>query len=309
MGNILSTIRDIAIICSIGYILYNARATPPTDAPRGNSSAAPPAGGDHGLDENRSTGSPTNDEQIVEKNSSTTGVTDTDNADILDSNPSASRRSPIGEKEILSDNGPMPLPRKESMGAIGQELALQLFCGSSNFSVDGVTVNAIEGGMNIHANDLAELKSVVAEAGKVMRQLQLIRNSLPETVGHSSANAMVITDALGRTVTFPWEIVSSYEDFHETMITYFREKVGERRIKDRHYSIVRLHNGTVVNVDNWDDIRESGEQLVMSMLIDVVWVKEAEEACPKCGGTKLGTYKDQGWLVWYVANPQILWYC
>ena len=40
---------------------------------------------------------------------------------------------------------------------------------------------------------------------------QWLHQMLPKAIGYSDRNALVITDALGRTFTLPWDIVSTYE--------------------------------------------------------------------------------------------------
>lgn len=88
------------------------------------------------------------------------------------------------------------------------------------------------------------------------------------------------------------------QDLHETLVKCFRWKVGERRVQEGRYSIARACDGVVVNAKNWEEVMQSGEPLVMSMLILRVRVENMEKTCPRCGKTRLGTYEDQGWLVW-----------
>ena len=53
------------------------------------------------------------------------------------------------------------------------------------------------------------VQRIVAE--EMMHQLQRPQLKLPPSVGYSNANALIITDALGETLTIPWSLVSSYE--------------------------------------------------------------------------------------------------
>ncbi|RXW12280.1 hypothetical protein EST38_g13574 [Candolleomyces aberdarensis] len=68
MGNILSSVRDVFMVCGMLYILYKIRATPPTYAHHSDSSAAPRADGDHVLGNSHSA-SPTYGEHSVKENS------------------------------------------------------------------------------------------------------------------------------------------------------------------------------------------------------------------------------------------------
>ena len=66
----------------------------------------------------------------------------------------------------------------------------------------------------------------------------------------------------------------------------------------RDYSIAQAHGGTLVRADRWEDVIDTGEELVMLMLIDKYRREEAWKLCPKCGRTPIGTYEVDGWRIW-----------
>jgi hypothetical protein len=45
----------------------------------------------------------------------------------------------------------------------------------------------------------------------MLRMLQRAQNTLPQAVGFSNQNALIITDALGKRFTLPFSIVAKYE--------------------------------------------------------------------------------------------------
>jgi hypothetical protein len=88
-----------------------------------------------------------------------------------------------------------------------------------------------------------------------------LQRRIPATVRYTIANALVVTDALGESLTIPWSLVSSYDvsptfylvylvltimlppspylpksqDLHKSLIKHFRGKVGEQRVLDEKY--------------------------------------------------------------------------
>ncbi|KAF6747316.1 hypothetical protein DFP72DRAFT_611455 [Ephemerocybe angulata] len=155
----------------------------------------------------------------------------------------------------------------------------QLFAGASNFSISGSQINAI-------------VERLLAQ----LRQGEFAYRSISQHVGYSSANGLTIIDALDERFVLPLSIVSKFEDVHEALLKHFRGVVGEGLVAEKKYRIARQHDGQLVKPEDWKRVLEAGEVVVMSMLIEKVWVRSVEDACPKCGRTRLGSYRDGGWL-------------
>jgi hypothetical protein len=85
---------------------------------------------------------------------------------------------------------------------------------------------------------------------------------------------------------------------HSTLVKHFKHKIGEERVSRRDYYVAQAHGGVPINEESWNDVRNSGEQLAMVMLIDKVLFEHASKLCPKCGTTPIGTYEDDGWRIW-----------
>ena len=81
------------------------------------------------------------------------------------------------------------------------------------------------------------------------------------------------------------------------MTNHFRGKVGEKRVARHRYCITRS-NGALVKAGDWESVVSEGAKVVMSMLVTRLWNEELSKTCPKCGKTRLGIYKDRGWLIW-----------
>jgi hypothetical protein len=157
---------------------------------------------------------------------------------------------------------------------------------------------------------------VQRKVAKVLRAIQKLQHSLPLNIGYCSANAIIITDALGEILTLPWSIVSSYQvrisisityrvltkktnkEMRGTLMKHFRGKVGGQRVASGHFCILRADGGKPVKGEEWADITEAGERLIMCIAVEQVWDREVEKLCPKCGRTRLGTYKERGWSIW-----------
>ncbi|KAF5334766.1 hypothetical protein D9611_012950 [Ephemerocybe angulata] len=167
-----------------------------------------------------------------------------------------------------------------------------LLCNSSGFSISGSTFNAIQGDMVVHNNNYEEfLRRAVAE----------LRRSLPAVVGYSSPNALVITDALGETLTLPWSLVPTRESLSALLVNHFQGKIGEKRVSEGRYCLgwaEGFGGGREVEPGDWAEIRESNARLIMS--------KELKNMCPKCGKTELGTYVDDGWHVCRRCNTRFM---
>ncbi|KAF6752320.1 hypothetical protein DFP72DRAFT_1047354 [Ephemerocybe angulata] len=187
----------------------------------------------------------------------------------------------------VAPSQPLPEP-----APVNGQWAPQILCGSSHNSFGSLAITTVQGNMIIHQSDYDELRRAVAE----------IRRSIPAIVRHSNENALVLTDALGETLTVPWSFVPTYEELNRLLVNHFRGKLGEKRVAEGRYCIGRAEgpdNGLVVKDKDWKSIRDQHEQLVMSMLIEQKWEWDSGEIrmCPKCGRTELGTYVDQGWRV------------
>ncbi|KAF5334792.1 hypothetical protein D9611_012940 [Ephemerocybe angulata] len=204
------------------------------------------------------------------------------------------RREGGKSAESGSGAGSTSAPRRIQQGS------QMLLCNSSGFSISGSTFNAIQGDMVVHNNDYEEfLRRAVVE----------LRRSLPAVVGYSSPNALVITDALGETLTLPWSIVPTREALSALLVNHFQGKIGEKRVSEGKYCLGRAEGsggGREVVPDDWDEIRESNARLIMSMLIDQVLAEELRNSCPKCGKTELGTYVDDGWHVCRRCNTRFM---
>ncbi|KAF6750940.1 hypothetical protein DFP72DRAFT_851192 [Ephemerocybe angulata] len=175
---------------------------------------------------------------------------------------------------------------------------LHILSNSSNFSTGAWTVYDIGGDMIFQNSDTEELRRIVNE----------FQQALPAAVRHSDSNALIITDALGETLTVPWSFVPTYDmliisvkqELQHLLVNHFRGKIGERRVTEGRYCVGRVagsDDGIVVQASDWRRIRDEHQQLVMSMLIEQAVVEELRKMCPKCGRTELGTYVDQGWQV------------
>ncbi|RXW14121.1 hypothetical protein EST38_g11730 [Candolleomyces aberdarensis] len=142
---------------------------------------------------------------------------------------------------------------------------VQIFQDSNNITIGQMTVNNVAGNQIVYNNNWAEHQ----EAAELLRTLQRFQRRLPQAVGFSNANAVMITDALGETFTLPWSIVATYQDLHDALSKHFRGKVGEERVVEKRYCVARL-NGTLVDGRDWSDALV-GEELVMSMLVKREW--------------------------------------
>ncbi|KAF5338136.1 hypothetical protein D9611_014557 [Ephemerocybe angulata] len=91
-------------------------------------------------------------------------------------------------------HGPSPSPN--------QPEGLRILCDSSHNSFGSLAITAVQGNMIVDNGDYDRLRHIIAGE---------IRRSIPTAVRHSNANALVITDALGETLTLPWSLVPTYE--------------------------------------------------------------------------------------------------
>ncbi|KAF5310462.1 hypothetical protein D9611_012239 [Ephemerocybe angulata] len=172
----------------------------------------------------------------------------------------------------------------------------QLFAGASNFSISRSQINAIGRDYVDHRTvsniDPDQLERLLAE----LRQAEFAYRSISEHVGYSSANGVTIIDALDERFVLPLSIVSEFEDVHDSLMKHFRGVLGEELVAEKKYRIARQHDGQLVKPEDWKKVLEAGEVVVMSMLIEKVWVKSLKDTCPKCGRTRLGSSNEGGWL-------------
>ncbi|RXW11966.1 hypothetical protein EST38_g13889, partial [Candolleomyces aberdarensis] len=216
MGNILSGVRDIFIVSSILYILFKIHTTPPTYAPHSNASAAPRADSNHVLG-NSHLAPPTDCERSVEEDSPSqlaTPPVHEEPSGQMDP-PAPPAKTGINAQVTLPTDDREYIPQgsrsasrasdvqSQDSGATTRRLSLSVFSNSSNVSIPGARFTIVGGDMTVNNAHHTDLRGIEAVLRRCLR-------NLPPTVNHNSNNAMVITDALGRTATFPWDIVSTY---------------------------------------------------------------------------------------------------
>ncbi|RXW18565.1 hypothetical protein EST38_g7285 [Candolleomyces aberdarensis] len=228
MGNTLSSVRDVYVICTILYILYSIRNVPPTETPHSDSSAVPRTDGNHG---GPLAPSPTDGEHSVEENSPHPQLAVVKDAQPIRKEPSdeddpptptatsgidlsidVPATPPTDDGDLILESNCSELQASEAQSedrTIARERSLHIFSKSNDFSIVGATFNNIAGNMIVNNADPADLRRMFSQTTKEMSQ-QYLRD-LPSTIGHSGGNAMVITDALGETVALPEELVSNYE--------------------------------------------------------------------------------------------------
>ncbi|KAJ3506673.1 hypothetical protein NMY22_g17170 [Coprinellus aureogranulatus] len=156
---------------------------------------------------------------------------------------------------------------------------------SDKASVGALTVNNVQGNMIIR--DPEQLRYIEA-------QLQTLLRNLPPVVGHGSSNSLILTDALGETLTLPWSLVPTYDASEFVVLA----------------DTLRLTPILMVPMMVRSTYRATPtlqpERLLMSMILLRRWwslTLDMTPVCPKCGKTLLETYEDQGWQVWHVGSP------
>jgi hypothetical protein len=82
------------------------------------------------------------------------------------------------------------------------------------------------------------------------------------------------------------------------MMKHFRGKLGEKRVVRNRYCIMTERDGILVQPEDWDHVVSSGERLIMCMVVEKILVESVKDTCPQCGKTRLGTYRESGWLIW-----------
>ncbi|TEB30975.1 hypothetical protein FA13DRAFT_473696 [Coprinellus micaceus] len=131
-------------------------------------------------------------------------------------------------------------------------------------------------------------------------QANLAQRGLSQPVGYTRENGVRIVDALGDELVLPPSIMRQYSDVHELMLKHFWGKLGEERVVENRYCIVTERNGALVQPENWERTLNSGEGLIMCMTVRQVLVEAVKDTCPQCGKTRLGTRREDGWLIWYI---------
>ncbi|KAF6745122.1 hypothetical protein DFP72DRAFT_1077867 [Ephemerocybe angulata] len=179
----------------------------------------------------------------------------------------------------------------------------QFFAGASNFFVGGGQFNAIGGDYIASSIDPDQLERLLAQ----LRQAELAYRSVSQHVGYSSANGVTIIDALDERFILPLSIVSEFEDVHDSLLKHFRGVIGEELVAEKKYRIARQHDGQLVKPEDWKEVLETGDAVVMSMLIEKVWVESIKDVCPKCGRTRLGSSREGGWLKWYSLSSSLVY--
>ena len=93
------------------------------------------------------------------------------------------------------------------------------------------------------------------------------------------------------------------QKLHDSLMTYFNGKIGDRHVKSHKYIISTKDGKSLVEPNNWGLVVKKGTVLVMSMIVEKVALGEGKaqtqrNTCPHCYKTDLGVIPDEGWLRW-----------
>ena len=88
------------------------------------------------------------------------------------------------------------------------------------------------------------------------------------------------------------------QKLHDSLITYFKGKLGEDHVKGHRYNISTKDGRSLVEASNWGLVVKKGTVLVMSMIVGKLYEGKDRNACPHCNETDVGVMADEGWLQW-----------
>ncbi|KAF8811589.1 hypothetical protein BYT27DRAFT_7089287 [Phlegmacium glaucopus] len=129
-------------------------------------------------------------------------------------------------------------------------------------------------------------------------ELLAIQKRLPRSIGYGDGNSVTVINAFGNPMTFPLEFCFSPDRLHDTLMSYFKGKCGERHVQGHKYSISTKDGNSLVQANNWGSVVKKGRVLVMSMILEKLaqeW-EHQRNICPTCHVTDLGVIPDEGWF-------------
>ena len=94
------------------------------------------------------------------------------------------------------------------------------------------------------------------------------------------------------------------QKLHDSLLTYFKGKLGEDHVKEYKYNISTKDGKSLSGASNWGLVVKNGTVLVMSMVLVVHLAQDKgkdrvqRNTCPHCYKTLLGVMEDEGWLQW-----------
>ncbi|TEB31982.1 hypothetical protein FA13DRAFT_1791261 [Coprinellus micaceus] len=212
--------------------------------------------------------------------------------------------------ELEEDHAPyeelLSQAERSSSSATGSTASCQtiqhFFAGASHFTVGQLNT------YGMHPEELQEVRMQVQ-----LLQAHIAQRGLSQPVGYNRENGVRIVDALGGELVLPPSIMGQYsvtsaaasrvswltsrKDVHELMMKHFRGKLGEKRVVRNRYCIMTERDGILVQPEDWDHVVSSGEGLIMCMVVEKILVESVKDTCPQCGKTRLGTYRESGWLI------------
>ena len=97
-----------------------------------------------------------------------------------------------------------------------------------------------------------------------------------------------------------WRVL---QKLHDSLITYFKGKLGEDLVRTHKYNISTKDGKWIVQANDWGSFVKNGTELVMSMIVEKVALGEGKaraqrNTCPYCYKTDLGVMADEGWFQW-----------
>ncbi|TDL24237.1 hypothetical protein BD410DRAFT_786344 [Rickenella mellea] len=111
------------------------------------------------------------------------------------------------------------------------------------------------------------------ELMRIKGSLTYIREGMPKSVGWTASNGVKITDALGRDLVVPPELIPTWSDMCSLLRLRFKSCAGSRLVESGNYSM--FHEGLSLPVswgypsrDVWDTHLKPGSEMVMAIRVN-----------------------------------------
>ncbi|KAF8955918.1 hypothetical protein BDZ97DRAFT_1708710 [Flammula alnicola] len=159
-----------------------------------------------------------------------------------------------------------------------------------------------------HADGIREtLASITTATKEITTTTQeilrvTIQKQLPPSLAYGRENAVILINAFGKQMTLPMEFCYSPDKLHDTLMQYFKDKIGRDYVRQHEYSISSEDGKAVVKYpSHWGSVVKKGAVVVMSMKVRRIKLTSKSTAlqrtaCPRCYRTDVGVMRDEGWL-------------
>ncbi|KIX92484.1 uncharacterized protein Z520_11804 [Fonsecaea multimorphosa CBS 102226] len=121
------------------------------------------------------------------------------------------------------------------------------------------------------------------------------------------SDSIVFEDALGRTISLPYQWFRHWETFEGMLRAEFKGVPGEAKVSEGQYHLIDTKGaGAIIRKEDWHRTVFPGSSVTMSVIISQIRWQGGLCPRPSCGETRIELDRPRALVTWYVAYSLLI---